>query len=84
MSSLQFLSSQSQSISTPLPSSHPVFAAAYESKGFISPVILKDPKKQLELAVNAVFDSWDSPREIKYRNPSIGEKKLYGEFLINA
>ncbi|XP_010242550.1 PREDICTED: pyruvate, phosphate dikinase, chloroplastic [Nelumbo nucifera] len=78
-----------------------------------------DPKKQLQLAVKAVFDSWDSPRAIKYRsinqitglkgtavniqsmvfgnmgktsgtgvlftrNPSTGEKKLYGEFLINA
>ncbi|XP_058001008.1 pyruvate, phosphate dikinase, chloroplastic isoform X2 [Hevea brasiliensis] len=78
-----------------------------------------DPKKQLQLAVEAVFDSWDSPRAIKYRsinqitglkgtavniqcmvfgnmgntsgtgvlftrNPSTGEKKLYGEFLINA
>ncbi|KAA8527525.1 hypothetical protein F0562_034760 [Nyssa sinensis] len=78
-----------------------------------------DPKQQLQLAVKAVFDSWDSPRAIKYRsinqiiglkgtavniqcmvfgnmgntsgtgvlftrNPSTGEKKLYGEFLINA
>jgi len=78
-----------------------------------------DPKKQLELAVKAVFNSWDSPRANKYRsinqitglvgtavniqsmvfgnmgntsgtgvlftrNPSTGEKKLYGEFLINA
>lgn len=78
-----------------------------------------DPKKQLELSVKAVFNSWDSPRAIKYRdinqitglkgtavniqtmvfgnmgstsgtgvlftrNPSTGEKKLYGEFLINA
>ncbi|CAL5393128.1 unnamed protein product [Camellia sinensis] len=78
-----------------------------------------DPKKQLQLAVQAVFDSWDSPRAIKYRsinqitglmgtavniqcmvfgnmgntsgtgvlftrNPSTGEKKLYGEFLVNA
>lgn len=69
--------------------------------------------------MNAVFDSWDSPRANKYRsinqitglkgtavniqcmvfgnmgntsgtgvlftrNPSTGEKKLYGEFLINA
>ncbi|KAG4942138.1 hypothetical protein JHK85_046784 [Glycine max] len=77
------------------------------------------PKKQLELAVKAVFNSWDSPRAIKYRsinqitglkgtavniqsmvfgnmgntsgtgvlftrNPSTGENKLYGEFLINA
>lgn len=78
-----------------------------------------DPKKQLQLAVQAVFDSWDSPRAVKYRsinqitglkgtavniqamvfgnmgntsgtgvlftrNPSTGEKKLYGEFLVNA
>ncbi|GMH29280.1 hypothetical protein Nepgr_031123 [Nepenthes gracilis] len=78
-----------------------------------------DPKKQLRLAVQAVFESWDSPRAVKYRsinqitglkgtavniqsmvfgnmgntsgtgvlftrNPSTGEKKLYGEFLINA
>jgi len=80
---------------------------------------ITDPKKQLELAVKAVFNSWDSPRAIKYRsinqitglkgtavniqsmvfgnmgntsgtgvlftrNPSTGENKLYGEFLINA
>ncbi|THG21525.1 hypothetical protein TEA_018537 [Camellia sinensis var. sinensis] len=80
---------------------------------------LEDPKKQLQLAVQAVFDSWDSPRAIKYRsinqitglmgtavniqcmvfgnigntsgtgvlftrNPSTGEKKLYGEYLVNA
>lgn len=78
-----------------------------------------DPRKQLQLAVKAVFDSWDSPRAIKYRNinhitglkgtavniqcmvfgnmgntsgtgvlftrnPSTGDKKLYGEFLVNA
>ncbi|XP_056162292.1 pyruvate, phosphate dikinase, chloroplastic-like isoform X1 [Syzygium oleosum] len=78
-----------------------------------------DPKTQLELAINAVFDSWDNPRAIKYRsinqitglkgtavniqcmvfgnmgnssgtgvlftrNPSTGDKKLYGEFLMNA
>ncbi|KAI5415890.1 hypothetical protein KIW84_041069 [Lathyrus oleraceus] len=78
-----------------------------------------DPMKQLELAVKAVFNSWDSPRANKYRsinqitglmgtavniqsmvfgnmgntsgtgvlftrNPSTGEKKLYGEFLVNA
>lgn len=78
-----------------------------------------DPKKQLQLAVQAVFESWDSPRANKYRsinqitglrgtavniqamvfgnmgntsgtgvlftrNPSTGEKKLYGEFLVNA
>ncbi|RWR93667.1 pyruvate, phosphate dikinase 2 isoform X1 [Cinnamomum micranthum f. kanehirae] len=88
----------------------------YEAKGEQFPT---DPKKQLYLAVLAVFDSWDSPRAIKYRsinqisglkgtavnvqcmvfgnmgntsgtgvlftrNPSTGEKKLYGEFLINA
>jgi pyruvate,orthophosphate dikinase len=78
-----------------------------------------DPKKQLCLAVLAVFDSWDSARAKKYRsinkitglkgtavniqcmvfgnmgntsgtgvlftrNPSTGEKKLYGEFLVNS
>ncbi|PNX75605.1 phosphate dikinase chloroplastic-like, partial [Trifolium pratense] len=87
-----------------------------EAKGEKFPT---DPKKQLELAVKAVFNSWDSPRANKYRsinqitgligtavniqsmvfgnmgntsgtgvlftrNPSTGEKKLYGEFLINA
>ncbi|GER30165.1 pyruvate phosphate dikinase family protein [Striga asiatica] len=87
-----------------------------EAKGEKFP---SDPTKQLELAVKAVFNSWDSPRAIKYRainqitglkgtavniqcmvfgnmgntsgtgvlftrNPSTGEKKLYGEFLINA
>ncbi|XP_074590181.1 pyruvate, phosphate dikinase 2-like [Curcuma longa] len=78
-----------------------------------------DQKRQLYLAVVAVFDSWNCPRAKKYRsinrikglkgtavnvqcmvfgnmgdtsgtgvlftrNPSTGEKKLYGEFLINA
>jgi pyruvate, orthophosphate dikinase len=78
-----------------------------------------DPKKQLCLAVLAVFDSWDSARAKKYRsinkitglkgtavniqcmvfgnmgntlgtgvlftrNPGTGEKKLYGEFLVNS
>ncbi len=78
-----------------------------------------DPYEQLELAVNAVFDSWNSKRAVTYRrinhitgilgtgvnvqamvygnmgddcatgvcftrNPSTGENKLYGEFLINA
>ncbi|XP_011090900.1 pyruvate, phosphate dikinase, chloroplastic isoform X2 [Sesamum indicum] len=87
-----------------------------EAKGEKFP---SDPKKQLELAIRAVFDSWNSPRAIKYRNinqitglkgtavniqcmvfgnmgntsgtgvlftrnPSTGEKALYGEFLINA
>ncbi|KAJ0035108.1 hypothetical protein Pint_24979 [Pistacia integerrima] len=87
-----------------------------ETKGEKFP---SDPKKQLQLAVKAVFESWESPRAIKYRsinqitglkgtavniqcmvfgnmgntsgtgvlftrNPSTGEKKLYGEFLVNA
>ncbi|XP_026661983.2 pyruvate, phosphate dikinase 2 [Phoenix dactylifera] len=87
-----------------------------EAKGEHFP---SDPKRQLYLAVVAVFDSWDSSRAKKYRsinqitglkgtavniqcmvfgnmgntsgtgvlftrNPSTGEKKLYGEFLINA
>ncbi|WOL15780.1 pyruvate, phosphate dikinase 2 [Canna indica] len=87
-----------------------------EAKGEHFPT---DPKRQLYLAVIAVFDSWDSPRAKKYRsinqikglkgtavnvqcmvfgnmgdtsgtgvlftrNPSTGEKKLYGEFLANA
>ncbi|KAG8068797.1 hypothetical protein GUJ93_ZPchr0005g14884 [Zizania palustris] len=87
-----------------------------EAKGEPFP---SDPKKQLQLAVLAVFNSWDSPRAKKYRsinqitglrgtavnvqsmvfgnmgntsgtgvlftrNPSTGEKKLYGEFLVNA
>ncbi|BBN17421.1 pyruvate, orthophosphate dikinase [Marchantia polymorpha subsp. ruderalis] len=78
-----------------------------------------DPLEQMRLAVLAVFDSWNSPRAVKYRsinqisglqgtavnvqamvfgnmgptsgtgvlftrNPSTGEKKLYGEYLINA
>jgi pyruvate, orthophosphate dikinase len=77
------------------------------------------PYEQLELAVNAVFDSWNSKRAVTYRrinhitgvlgtavnvqamvygnmgddcatgvcftrNPSTGENRLYGEFLINA
>jgi pyruvate,orthophosphate dikinase len=80
---------------------------------------MQDPEEQLRLATIAVFESWNSPRAIKYRsinqisglkgtavniqtmvfgnmgatsgtgvlftrNPSTGEKKLYGEFLINA
>ena len=78
-----------------------------------------DPQEQLGFAINAVFNSWDSARAIKYRqinkitgllgtavnvqamvfgnmgqtsgtgvcftrDPSTGEAKLYGEFLINA
>jgi len=78
-----------------------------------------DPKEQLDMAIRAVFDSWNNPRAMKYRelydikgllgtavniqamvfgnmgnhsatgvcftrNPSTGENKFYGEFLINA
>lgn len=78
-----------------------------------------DPWKQLELAIEAVFRSWNNRRAIEYRNyyriphdlgtavnivtmvfgnmgedsgtgvmftrnPSTGEKELYGEFLFNA
>ncbi|MHC4358232.1 MAG: pyruvate, phosphate dikinase [Planctomycetota bacterium] len=78
-----------------------------------------DPKVQRQKAINAVFNSWNNPRAIKYRelynikgllgtavnvqamvfgnmgnhsatgvcftrNPSTGENKFYGEFLINA
>lgn len=78
-----------------------------------------DPDEQIEKAINAVFDSWDSERAIKYRkinnisgllgtavtvqamvfgnmgddsatgvcftrNPSNGENKFYGEYLLNA
>jgi pyruvate,orthophosphate dikinase len=78
-----------------------------------------DPWKQLELAIEAVFKSWNNKRAIEYRNyykiphdlgtavnivtmvfgnmgedsgtgvmftrnPSTGEKELYGEFLFNA
>lgn len=79
----------------------------------------QDPKDQLFLAINAVFDSWNNERAKVYRrlhkipdhlgtavtiqsmvfgnmgndsgtgvaftrNPSTGEHKLYGEYLINA
>ena len=79
----------------------------------------QDPFDQLVKAVNAVFNSWNNPRAIKYRqineirgllgtavnvqamvfgnmgetsgtgvcftrNPSTGENKFYGEYLINA
>ncbi|MDR3564249.1 MAG: pyruvate, phosphate dikinase [Negativicutes bacterium] len=79
----------------------------------------EDPRKQLQLAVEAVFRSWNNDRAIIYRNlnkishdlgtavtiqsmvfgnmgndsgtgvaftrnPSTGEKILYGEYLINA
>ena len=79
----------------------------------------QDPKVQLQMAINAVFESWNNPRAITYRklndiddswgtavnvqtmvygnrgntsgtgvaftrNPSTGEKKFFGEYLINA
>ncbi|MBU9888482.1 MAG: pyruvate, phosphate dikinase [Candidatus Omnitrophica bacterium] len=79
----------------------------------------QDPFEQLSKAVNAVFNSWNNTRAIKYRqineirgllgtavnvqamvfgnmgetsgtgvcftrNPSTGENKFYGEYLINA
>jgi pyruvate,orthophosphate dikinase len=79
----------------------------------------QEPKKQLQMAIDAVFGSWNNPRAISYRrlndikgllgtavniqsmvfgnkgetsgtgvaftrNPSTGEKKIYGEFLMNA
>ena len=78
-----------------------------------------EPKKQLFMAIEAVFKSWNNPRAIEYRrinnlpedigtgvvvqtmvfgnmgkdslsgvafsrDPSTGEKKLYGEFIING
>lgn len=79
----------------------------------------QDPNTQLWMAINAVFDSWNTKRAITYRkihkipddwgtavnvqtmvygnmgensgtgvaftrNPSTGERKFYGEYLINA
>ena len=79
----------------------------------------QDPFKQLELAIEAVFRSWDTPRARRYRqvenirgllgtavnvqsmvygnmgddcgtgvaftrDPSTGQNKFYGEFLVNA
>ncbi len=79
----------------------------------------QDPWQQLELAVRAVFDSWNAKRAVDYRratgipenlgtavnivtmvfgnigwdsgsgvaftrNPSTGEKSLFGEYLLNA
>jgi pyruvate,orthophosphate dikinase len=79
----------------------------------------QDPNTQLWMAINAVFDSWNTKRAITYRkihkipddwgtavnvqtmvygnmgensgtgvaftrNPSTGERKFYGEYLMNA
>lgn len=93
------------------------YKAVYrKSTGYMFP---SHPNEQLELAINAVFESWNSDRAVKYRkinhitglmgtgvnvqamvygnmgddcatgvcftrNPSTGENKLYGEFLVNA
>jgi pyruvate,orthophosphate dikinase len=85
----------------------------------VGDVFPQNPFKQLELAIEAVFKSWNGERAIAYRrlshitgltgtavnvqsmvygnmgddsgtgvaftrNPSTGENKFYGEFLINA
>ncbi len=87
-----------------------------EKKGLDFP---QDPKEQLMLSANAVFNSWNNYRAIRYReinnikgligtavniqamvfgnlgddsgtgvcftrNPSTGEAKFYGEYLMNA
>nr|WP_318785030.1 pyruvate, phosphate dikinase [Methanimicrococcus sp. At1] len=87
-----------------------------DEKGFDFP---QEPEKQLFMAINAVFASWNSQRAITYRkinsipgdwgtavnvqsmvygnmgdmsgtgvaftrNPSTGENKFFGEYLINA
>src|SRR3970282_387907 len=79
----------------------------------------EEPKEQLKMAVNAVFESWNTKRAIEYRriygipdnwgtavniqtmvfgnmgetsgtgvaftrNPATGEKRFFGEFLVNA
>jgi pyruvate,orthophosphate dikinase len=79
----------------------------------------QEPKKQLQMAIDAVFGSWNCPRAVSYRrihdikgllgtavnvqtmvfgnmgdtsatgvaftrDPSTGENKFYGEFLVNA
>ncbi len=79
----------------------------------------EDPKEQLDLAIKAVFNSWNNYRAVRYReinnikgligtavniqamvfgnlgessgtgvcftrNPSTGEAKFYGEYLMNA
>ncbi len=79
----------------------------------------QDPREQLLMAIEAVFNSWNNPRAIAYRNineiphnlgtavnvqsmvygnmgdtsgtgvaftrnPATGEKKVFGEFLLNA
>mmetsp|Transcript_14326 Transcript_14326/g.35478 ORF Transcript_14326/g.35478 Transcript_14326/m.35478 type:complete len:901 (-) Transcript_14326:806-3508(-) len=92
------------------------YKEVYKARGKVFP---EDPLQQLQYAINAVFDSWQSERAKVYRsvnqivglkgtavnvqamvfgnmgstsgtgvcftrNPSTGERKLYGEYLINA
>ncbi|UCD76894.1 MAG: pyruvate, phosphate dikinase, partial [Phycisphaerales bacterium] len=88
-------------------------------KKYVKSAFPQDPFRQLLLAAEAVFKSWNAPRAVTYRrvegitglngtavnvqtmvfgnmgedcgtgvaftrNPSTGENKFYGEFLINA
>ncbi len=88
-------------------------------KGHVGKSFPQDPLEQLRLAIEAVFQSWNIPRAIRYRqintitglkgtavnvqtmvfgnmgddsgtgvaftrDPSTGENKFFGEFLINA
>jgi pyruvate,orthophosphate dikinase len=94
-----------------------LYKAVYQR--YVGDVFPQNPFKQLELAIEAVFKSWNSERAIAYRrlsnisglngtavniqsmvfgnmgddsgtgvaftrNPSTGENKFFGEFLINA
>jgi len=43
-----------------------LYKAVY--KKHIGKLFPQNPRKQLELAINAVFGSWNTPRAIKYRN----------------
>jgi pyruvate,orthophosphate dikinase len=93
------------------------YKKVYEKK--VGEPFPQDPRRQLQLAVGAVFDSWNKASAITYRrihdiqglpgtavnvqcmvygnmgtdsgtgvaftrDPSIGEARLYGEFLVNA
>jgi pyruvate,orthophosphate dikinase len=96
-------------------------AAAYKEvyRRHVGDEFPQNPSKQLELAIEAVFKSWNADKAVSYRriegisglagtavnvqsmvygnmgddsgtgvaftrNPSTGENKFYGEFLINA
>ncbi|MGE3109174.1 MAG: pyruvate, phosphate dikinase [Phycisphaerales bacterium] len=94
-----------------------VYKTVYQK--YVGDVFPQNPFKQLELAIEAVFKSWNADRAVAYRrlanisglngtavnvqsmvfgnmgddsgtgvaftrNPSTGENKFYGEFLINA